>query len=446
MDVLTPRNNGAPASYNRCDPCKDVPAAGKAGELLEKGGVTSRRGLQDDIIVATPRTPDALTDTQRRHRQKGGPGEINLHWGLQSLKVPHPCEGYGMKSNKGEDVAQNFKSGQKLGVAEYFNERAEAVYKSTKREPLGQSYVRGHVLPSKVLSSDFLGFGNATERSETGSKDAIFPRGVTPDTEEIKALYKKTHGASEPGEGVSRSYNWPKAVKDNPLFRFGAVEPNSELRGNGNGAKSALTMDCGEGPLDAPKTVILKDSLVNFQKVSHDRLATSRRLMQGHATQRLPEGHTHGKASASDPITAGAIVRGFYSVDEQMPDHDLGKCITVGRRNFETQEPLGVPSVRYDIPAPPIARRSVACSTNYGDDIDASGLIAPSRFQFQGVTPEDFQARRSLEELESLLRGAGFGVDDETLKAILADACDGDEKVSLEAVMSAIYHWKMSQP
>ncbi|CAE8720104.1 unnamed protein product, partial [Polarella glacialis] len=447
---LTPRNGcGAPVSYVRADPAGGVASAGKAGELALAGGVTSRRGLQDDIIVGVPRTPDHLTDVQRRHRQKGGPGELETHWGLKSLKLPDPGEGYGMKSNKGEDVAQNFRSGQMLGVAEYMNSCSEAVFFTTKREPLGKSYLRGHVLPPSVNATDYKGFGKATERSDHTSKDCIFPRGVAPDSVEVRAQYKKTHGNTEPGERIGLDYEYPKAISDNPLFRFGAADPFTDRGGQGFGAKSALTMDGGEIPLGVPKTLLVKDSLAHFQQISGENFASSRHIMQAEGMKHLPPGHSHGKASTSGNHTAGQLIRGMYPVEQQMPDLDLGKCTMVGRRNFETDEPLGVPSVRYDKKAPPHEKRSVANSTNFGDDVSAGTLIKPTRFQFKGVNSEDFQLRRAAPELESILQGAGCRIEQDQLGAIIGRACDlhGDEddRASLEAVMAAVTEWTQSQ-
>ncbi|CAE7298652.1 GST3, partial [Symbiodinium necroappetens] len=81
----------------------------------------------------------------------------STHWGLKNSKIPDAGEGYGKKTNKDpdligydEDVAQNFKSGQLFGVAEYINARGEDVYHSTKREPLAKAFQRGHVFPDEV--------------------------------------------------------------------------------------------------------------------------------------------------------------------------------------------------------------------------------------------------------------------------------------------------------
>jgi len=448
MDVLgTPRNHGAPASYHRADPAPAVAPAGLAGELLQQGGIESRRGLQADVIVATPRSPN-LAAVQHRHRQKGGnPGERNLHWGFKDLQIPPPIEGYGVKGNKGESVEQNFRSGQQFGVAEYINARAEDVYFSTKREPLGKAFQRGHALPPKVADPRFRGFGNATETSDHTSKDCIFPRGIIPDSEDVRLQYKKTHGNSKPGEGVDRNYEWPDSVKNNPIFRFGAAG-NNEVGGRGSGAKSALTMDCGEEELSTKKTEIVESSLANFQEIRSDRRGASKLLMQRESQQMLPDGHVFGKPCASDKVSVAACIRGSYSLREQLPDADLGKCLKAGKRNYETENPQGVPSVRYDVVAPAPEKRSVANSTNFGDDVGAGSLIKPTRFQFQGVNAEDFNKPRPLAELRVFLEKAGCIMDSDDIDMVLNYATmhhGHEDQASLQSVVDSLTAWLKAQ-
>ncbi|CAJ1346253.1 unnamed protein product [Effrenium voratum] len=445
----TPRAASGAAAFAaasaRHDPAPGVAPAGKAGELLASGGAAARKGLQEGIIVPSPRSPSSMTGVQRRHRQKGEPGEMCLHWGLANAKVPHPGEGYGVKCNKDEDVAQNFRSGQQFGVAEYINTRAEDVYHSTKREPLAKPFLRGHSLPPAVQAPEFPGFGLPLDRSEKGAKDVMFPRGKAPESDEVKALYKRTHGSTEPGEGLSRDYQWPHSVKDNPIFRFGRGNTTSA---SGAGAKSALSMDCGAEPLSVPNTLIVKDTLASFQEVTTDQLGASRNLMQLQSIQALPQHHAFGKPTSNDPISAGRLIKGAYSLEEQMPDSDLGKCTLRGRRNYETK-PLGIPSVRYDKPAPHPLKRSVANAVNYGDDLNAGSLITPTRFQFKGLMADDFRLRREPPEVERLLLGAGFTAGPEVIADILQDAAkrngDGDRRVSLESVMLALESWVGTQ-
>jgi hypothetical protein len=47
----------------------------------------------------------------------------------------------------------------------FFKEQKEAKYRSTVREPLGQGYKRGHVLPAKTQEPGFM-FGKKTSSSK----------------------------------------------------------------------------------------------------------------------------------------------------------------------------------------------------------------------------------------------------------------------------------------
>merc|ERR1719230_1964445 len=97
---------------------------------------------------------------------------------------------------------------------------------------------------------------------------------------------------------------------------------------------------------------------------------------------------------------------------EQAPDKDLGICLTTGRRNVYHERSFGVPSVRSDIPAPAQERRSVADTLNYGDEVGAAALLHPQRFELQGVPDKEFLLRRSKEELQGIVIGAGYNFDE----------------------------------
>lgn len=416
------------------DVAPSVRAGGKAGELGEGGlQLRERSGLHHDIIVQTPRTPDNLSDVRQRHRQRGCAGDITVHWGLKDASIPKPGKGYGVKSNKDEDVAQNFKSGQRLGVAEYMQSRGEAIYSSATREPLGKPWVRGHRLPD-----DSTVFGCPSARNDYTAKESIFPRGVKNETEEDRSLYRKTHGSFDPGEMYRREYEWPKVVKENPHFRFGSAD-GVDTSNRGVGAKTALTMDAGEVPHGVPLTQIGKATQEHYRLVASDHLARPRNLLQ--IIDHLPNDHTHGLKSGTDNVHAGALMRGFYSDAEQLPDVDLAKCTVPGRRNFATQNPFGVPTVRSDKVPPHPHKRSVANATNYGDDADAMSLIFPGKFQFQGIHDEDFQRRRSKEELESILTGSGHSLAPDDYQQVFQAAAnlhaDGNDSASIEALMIA---------
>merc|ERR1712176_504560 len=216
-----------------------------------------------------------------------------------------------------------------------------------------------------------------------------------------------------------RKYDWPASVKGNPHFRFGTCD-GVDTSNRGAGAKSALTMDAGEIPHGVPLTQIGKDTQEHYRLVASDHLGKPRNLMQ--TITKNPADHTHGIKSGTDQIHAGALMRGFYSNAEQLPDDDLSRCTVPGRRNFLTQKPFGVPTVRSDKVAPHPHKRSVANATNYGDDADAMSLIFPGKYQFQGIHDEDFQAKRSEEELRGILDGSGHSLPPDDYKRVFEAA------------------------
>jgi len=421
------------------DPAPHVPCSGKPGDLGELGAL-SRRGLQKDLIPPTPRTPD-LHGARNRHRQRTGPGEISQHWALKEDSIPDPGPGYGVKTFKDEDVAENFKAGQVLGVAEYMISRGEAIYHSTTREPLGKSYVRGHALPAHTQEQGFRGFG-VSRRSLCGAKESIFPRGVAPESAEAHAQYCKTHGSHEAGEMALRRYEWPEAVTGNRHFRFGLVD-DVDIGNRGAGAKRALTMDAGDEHHAVLDTRIGTHRLENKRQVANDHLGTARSSRQG--TLPVPPDHAFGQRRAQG-LDAGTLLRGFYSPEERLPDADLGACLLPGRRNYATTVPFGIPSVRTDqlhrVPAP--HQRPMANSTNFGDDPDAVDLIFPGKFNHRGVGDEDMCVRRDGQELRSILEGAGYYLDEGAFQEVFQAAVDfyGDDipKASTEALMAAYFN------
>jgi len=425
----TPRRPAIP------DIAPGVRAAGKSGRVEE-----------GPLILPTPRTPDGLGEVRTRHRQRTGPGEISAHWGLKDAPFPGPGAGYGQKSARGDDVAQNFKAGQKVGVAEYRSACGEAIYQSVVREPLGKSWVRGHCLPAETKDDDFPGFGCPLIRGPS-SKNSIFPRGVEPDSETAKAQYRLTHASYEPGEMTSRDYKWPEAIRGNKKHVFGAAE-TKDSNNRGLGAKTALTMDCGSEPNSVPRTQVVMAGVEHYRHLAHDHLGTSRCLLQNE--RQLREKHTFGVPSGTDTTSAGQLVRGFYSATEQQPDEDLGCSTARGRRNFLTQYALGLPTVRTDLDRPPRHRRSVACATNFGDDADARTLLAPGKFQFQNVFDEDFWERRPAPELYNILNGSGLRVEPDEFESVFKYAVqlhgDGEEIASLEAVMHSLADWEARHP
>jgi hypothetical protein len=285
------------------------------------------------------------------------------------------------------------------------------------------------------------GFGKPTPRDRP-AKESIFPRDGDPDTAEITALYRKTHSSYLPGEMVDRSYKWPESIAADEHFRFGLTEiPEPGTRGKG--VKNALSGSGHPNSYSGGPTRIVKMTSEHYRQVCDDPLGANKNLMQ--ANQPVPPGHTYGVSSGTDTVSAGQLIQGYYAEDEQMPDDDLGRCTVVGRRNHVTERHLGVPTIRSDMEAHPPERRSITCSTNFGDDLSAYGLICPNKFQFRGVSDKDFQVRRSRGEMQRLFEGAGRKIAAEDFDMLFDTALeligDGQELVSLELLMSMYAHW-----
>jgi hypothetical protein len=409
--------------------------AGKSIAVYED---STGRNLQPDVNFPTPATPQG----QRKFRKDFNPGRIINHHGLVGQKLPPTEFAYGSKTPRGEDVAQTFKAGQQFGVAEYLNSRGESIYESSKKEPLGKSYTRGHKLHASTAQPEFEGFGKRCGPIQDG-KEVIFPRGVLPVSEEHHKNYVKTHGNFAPGEMYVRKYDWPKAITDNEHFRFGIAEQTLPGR-KGNGAKSALNMDL-EDDGSQPRTRVVQRTSEDYRHVASDHLAVGKNMMQGKAP--LPHDHSHGIRCIGTDISAGEAIRGYYKHHEQKPDKDLGKCLIEGKRNLveDEERAFGVPSVRADLSAPHISRRSVADTMNYGDEVGAAALLRPQRFELQGVPDTEFLHRRQKEELKGIVLGAGYKFEDKDFDGIYDKAAalfeDDLKLASLDAFMYVYSAW-----
>lgn len=422
------------------DPAPSVRSAGRPGEMGEQAWML-RRGIQHDVILPTPRTPEGRGSTRERHKQRTGPSEIARHWALKEDPIPDSGEGYGVKTYYGENVADNFKAHQVVGVAEYLKTRGEAVYHSSTREPLGKSFVRGHELPADTSHPRFCGFG-ARKRCTGPAKDAIHPRGTQPESLEVRALYNKSHGSHLPGEMAVRDYHWPEAISDDPHFRFGVVD-SVDVASRGMGVKAAMNPAAAREPHSVPGVNIGSETLEHKRRVGNDHLGRSRNLMTGR--QPVPPDHSYGVRSDKNGYDVGDCLRGWCSDREQEPDADLGRCTQPGRRNFNTQRRFGIPTIRTDLlhHALHADKRAVTNATNFGDDPNAGHLVAPGKFQHIGIADEDFTERHGQQELHKILQGAGYSLDEEAFEAVFRRAVelhgDGGTTASAEAVMVAYF-------
>jgi len=147
LDLSKARQSNAPTKLG-VDTVPHIRESGKRGDVASWS-------CQGDIITPTPRTPESNNEIQKRHKRRTGPGEITTHWGMKTLDIPQPGLGYGMKSNQNESFQECYAAGMKLGIAEYVQKRGESIYHTVQTEPLGKSWVRGHVLPEQTKQESF---------------------------------------------------------------------------------------------------------------------------------------------------------------------------------------------------------------------------------------------------------------------------------------------------
>mmetsp|Transcript_460 Transcript_460/g.1162 ORF Transcript_460/g.1162 Transcript_460/m.1162 type:complete len:467 (-) Transcript_460:83-1483(-) len=383
---------------------------------------SAERDVQPEMYYPLPATPAR----ERRYRRiSHEPGEITVHHGLKEQKLPGEEFRYGKRGIKGLTAGETLKAGQLLGVAEYRNSCAESIYESNKKEPLGKPHIRGHDV--KMLPE---GFGNPSG-VPVDIKKVVSPIDQEALSEDARLQYRKTHNNFLPGERISRRYNWPDETREK-TFRFGSGEPCPP-----EGAGMALVLN-GDVEDDGVcrKTRLVQKNYEDYRNWQHPKLAQKVYPKQG--SPPLATDHQYGVKSGKSDYTAESCIKGYYSLQEQLPDQDLGRCTKPGRRNVTVESrAFGVPSVRTDIPARPPAGRSIADPQAYGDECGAAALLAPQRFDDRGVPDREFLIRRPKEELRLLVENTNVeGVDFDSLwdeAVMLFD--DGLPLVSLDAML-----------
>jgi len=390
--------------------------------------------VQPEIYYQAPPTPIK----ERRFRRSQVPGEIHVHHSLKDQRLPGEEFRYGVRGVKGSSTELCMKAGQKFGIEQHKESVKEMIYESSRREPLGKPQIRGH--PLKMLPE---GFGNPSGEPED-CKKVIFPVDMPlAESEETMKQYKKTHNHFEPGERVARGYDWP-AETDNHYFRFGVAAQHGV---EGQGVKLALNVNC-EDDGQYKTTKIVQKVCEDYRNTVHPKFALKVHYMQGATGPPMHPNWSYGIKSITSDCTARSCILGYYQLDEQLPDQDLGRCTKVGRRNVTTQQrAFGTPSVRTDLAAPP-GRRSVADLTNYGDECGAAALLNPQRFDDKGVPDREFLLRRPKEELQELIDACGYCLEeasmdfDDVYEQARDLFDDGIELVSLDAFLY-IYQQKI---
>lgn len=348
-----------------------------------------------------PSTPEKIAKYRKSYFAE--PGKRIVHSGMiDDLKKVDPYQKFGVnlvQSDHVQDVTPQFRPSDHTLLT---LEKKEAVYASTKREPLGKGYVRGHVLPKTCLDSKFA-FGKM-EAESASAKGLIYPM-VKEDMEKYKEMYQKSHGTSDPGVQKNRMYDWNTI--DPNLHKFGVKHKAGVKQGVAKCLNPQMDPEYRSSTI-APKQV-------EDRKDTNDQIGKSKHL--GHGRTHLPDDFTFGVGGSTNEYGAQRCIQGEYSEQEQQPDDDLGKAVTRGWRNVTSdQRAFGVPSVRGDIAAP--MRRSVADNQNYGDDVNAEFLLYPDQFAGNGISDESFTQPKDYEELVTMFKGIGYDFSDEVFRNI----------------------------
>lgn len=356
-----------------------------------------------------PVTPEEV----RRYRKSyfAEPGSRIAHPGLiNDLKQIDPLTKFGIVttgSHHVQDVLANAPATeyQRIALA-----KSEANYASHKREPLGKSYTRGHVLPANMQKPEFA-FGISGTFGDS-ARELLYPS-TSFNNRQDEELYKRSHGSVAPGEQKNREYQWGAAKIDPHKYRFG-VKTNA-VGAEGLGASACLNPEMDE---TLPRTGITAKQVEDLRS-TYDHLGKPRHL--GASSSNLPPDHIFGAPLKKDPGSAWDCIQGQYSADEQQPDADLGRPANYGWKNTSAEtRSFGVPSIRSDIPLP--GKRSIADGQNYGDDSSAKELLYPEEFASSGISDAEFVQPRDKKSLRVLFEQIGYKLPDEIFALVWLDA------------------------
>lgn len=153
-----------------------------------------------------PSTPSEI----KKFRHYVEPGKKYIHhgvaddypaMGLENRKFGQTLE---KDKTRASDLIQHKTPSQYEQIEQF---KAEKIYKSTKREMLGQPIDRNVTLPSKFTEQK-QPFGSTTKLAKDALKDVLFPED-RPIDEDSEQMYIRTHHSYRPSEQTNRHYNWP---------------------------------------------------------------------------------------------------------------------------------------------------------------------------------------------------------------------------------------------
>lgn len=398
------------------------PQAGTVSVLDPVGAKAAFGGVETE---PRPTTPDEIKKFRRSTLHE--PGRRVVHPGMAGDTIPTMT--FGVKSVLGEPAADVMATYPRSELDQWRLERTEDVYASTRREPLGKSFVRGHHIPDKFNRT---GFGQPGSVAPTSSivKDLVFPHeGLHGDEEggEAHRMYVKSHGNYAPGEQRNRGY----AESFDRTATFGGKENDVVLEG----VAKALNPLKDETQKTFSATIVNK-AAEDFKATAGDELGRVRRL--GAGERNVPDGFTYGAPSrrrdAPPEPDAGTLIKGDYTEEEQAPDPTIGKSMRFQGYKFDPtpvaspDRVFGVPCIRADLGPKDPQTKGLADMVNYGNDPGAGVLVNPGYGADRGVVETDLQGLLTKEELREFYEETGIALRDGEFETAFnaAVAIDGD--------------------
>ncbi|GBF97983.1 flagella associated protein [Raphidocelis subcapitata] len=413
-----------------------IPAAGAA----DGGGgaaAAAGRGTARDALTwggARPPTPEGLLRRGHQHYARQPPGAITRRPGA-GLDAPRDGP-FGCRSAVGlESAADCLRALPESDAARWRLERAEDVYVSKKREPLGAVPPRGYHLPPGLGTATAFGIDLHVREQElkNSTKQTIFPA-APPEDPAAARLYARTHGSVAPGEQRRREYNWAAAGIDPATHRFGLSGAEASRRRSAQqqaSMKQILQPQLDEGIQQPPAVV---PALFLDHHLTGDALGRHRLLGGG---DRRCDAAAFGAPSAreAEPCV-GDLIRSAYPPEQQAPDADLGKSLHEGHR----AAPGGVLEAggggcQWGGGAAAGAAGAASCSRT-----EVRQLLAPPASAELGVGATELTAPRRRGEIAALAAEAGLALGEEEFDEVFAHAAaaeGGGGSCSLAAFLEA---------
>ena len=239
-----------------------IPGAGVPSETI-LNGVSADQSIRQDLYFSpSTTTPDNIKKYRDSTRQRVGVKQ--LHPGIYDDPKFYEELTHGMKSKPSDHVPDCIKGANIDGNKFFMNQLAESHYASAKKEPLGKSLKRDYIFPEEVKKENFR-FGVPTT-GIINAKELIYNGGLLKEPEEVKKLYYKTHGITDPGEQSKRGFKFGFDPDDH---KFGYFQ-EKEL----DGVKKSLRNDFLYNPY--PQTKLVGKRLEDFRQANEDMLGQSK--------------------------------------------------------------------------------------------------------------------------------------------------------------------------